>query len=80
MMPEPVRILLSEAASQALLAAGECFVLAGKSSLPDPAGRVTVHLVPVEKDLAEKLSGVLLGTHRATKIKASSSSKARVVQ
>ena len=67
--PKPVRILLGETASKALLAAGECFIIGGKSSLPDPAGRVTLHLCPIDKDTADKICGVLMGTHRISKIK-----------
>ena len=68
-MAEPVRILLSPAASAALLEVGECFVLGGRATHPDTPDRIAVHLVPIEKDLADKLAGVLLGTHRVTKLK-----------
>lgn len=67
-MPDPVKILLSQAASDALLAVGECFVIGGKSSHPDEPGRIALHFVPVDKKTGEALSGILLGTHRAAKI------------
>jgi hypothetical protein len=69
-MPDPVKILLSQAASDALLAVGECFVIGGKSSHPDEPGRIALHFVPVDKKLADALCGVLLGTHKVVKKKA----------
>jgi hypothetical protein len=67
---EHVRILLSEAASKVLLDAGECFIIAGRGSLPHADGtRVVLHLMPVDKKTADQACGVLLGTHRATRIK-----------
>ena len=68
--PQSVRILLSETASKTLLEAGECFMIAGKTSHPEQPGRIVIHLVPVPKDLADKACGVVMGTHRAAKIKA----------
>jgi len=67
---EPVRILLSEAASAALLAVGDAFAIAGRASYPEADGkRVVIHLLPVPKPLADQACGVILGTHRAAKIR-----------
>ena len=69
--PEHVRILLSEAASNALLEPGECFMIAGRGSVPHADGtRVVLHLVPIPKDQADAACRVAMGTHRAVKIKA----------
>ena len=63
------RILLSETASRHLLEAGECWMIAGKSS--EQPGRVVLHLVPVEKGLADKLCEIAMGTRKAgTRVKA----------
>ena len=64
---KPVRILLSESASKALLEVGECFVIAGKSSLPDQPGRIALHFVPIPKEQADAACHVAMGTHRAVK-------------
>jgi hypothetical protein len=68
-MPDSVKILLSQAASDALLAVGECFVIGGKSSHPDQPGRIALHFVPVPKSQADAACNVALGTHRAVKKK-----------
>jgi hypothetical protein len=65
--PASIRILLSEAASKALLAAGECFIIGGKSSLPEQPGRIVLHLVAIPKEQADAACRVALGTHRATR-------------
>ena len=65
-----VRILLSRAASDALTATGEnAFAIVGKASHPEIPGRWVIHLAPVEWETAMDASRVLLGTHRAVKIK-----------
>lgn len=79
-MPEHIRILLSEQASATLLAAGECFAIAGKSSHPEQPGRVVIHLVPVAKALADGACGVILGTHRAVRKKDGGKAPAPVVE
>ena len=63
-MPDHLKILLSEQASAALLSAGECFVICGKSSHPEIAGRIVLHLLPLEKQLADQLCEIALGQRR----------------
>lgn len=67
-MNESVKILLSEAASDTLLAAGECFIVAGKSSHPDQPGRIALHFIPLPKSQADAACRVALGQARAVKI------------
>ena len=57
------RILLSESASKHLLEAGECWMIAGKSS--EQPGRVVIHMMPLEKGLADKLCEIAMGTRKA---------------
>jgi len=71
-MSDHLKIMLSEQASAALLSAGECFAIAGKSSHPEIAGRVVLHLLTIPKSQADAACGVALGTHRAVKIKPTS--------
>jgi hypothetical protein len=66
-MSDHQRILLSQAASEALLSAGECFVIAGKSSHPEIAGRVVLHLVSIPKAQADAACEVALGIRKAGK-------------
>ena len=73
--PEPIRIILGETASKALLEAGECFLIVGKGSYPDSPGRMVIHCVPVPKDQADAACAVALGTHRAVKRKFDTSAK-----
>jgi len=62
-----VRILLSQAASDALLAAGDVFVVAGRASHPDDPSRVALHFMPVTMELAVDACRVALGELRASK-------------
>jgi hypothetical protein len=65
-----IRILLSEAASLALTESGErAFTVLCKASHPDHPGRWVIHLAPVEWKTACDASSVLLGSHKAVKIK-----------
>lgn len=65
-----IRILLSEAASLALTESGErAFTVLCKASHPDHPGRWVIHLAPVEWKAACDASSVLLGSHKAVKIK-----------
>lgn len=50
-------------------------MIAGKASLPDPAGRVAVHFVPVTKEMGDKLCEVLMGKARVVRIKQPSESQ-----
>lgn len=74
-MSDPVRILLSQAASEALLAAGECFMIAGKSSHPEQPGRIVLHLVPIDKARADAACLVAMGQARAVKPRATAAAK-----
>ena len=66
-MSDHLRILLSQSASDALLAAGECFVIAGKSSHPEIAGRIVLHLVSIPKAQADAACEVALGVRKPGK-------------
>jgi hypothetical protein len=66
-MSDHLRILLSQAASEALLAAGECFAIAGKSSHPEIAGRVVLHLVSIPKAQADAACEIALGLRKPGK-------------
>ena len=68
-MIEHRRVLLSESASKHLLEAGDCWMIAGKSSHPEIPGRVVIHLLPLDMKTATAACNVALGTHRAVKIK-----------
>lgn len=62
------RILLSEAASAALTAAGEsAFVVIGKASLPSDPSRWVIHLVPLDMATAAAACEVALGVRKAGK-------------
>lgn len=74
-MSEPTRILLSEAASKHLLKAGECFMIAGKSSHPEQPGRIVLHLVPIDKPLADAACLVAMGQARATRPRSTPAAK-----
>lgn len=72
--PEPpvrghVRIALSQAASDALLAAGDAFLIVGRGSYPDAPGRMVIHCLPVPKPQADAACRVAMGEARAVKIK-----------
>lgn len=64
-MSDQRKILLSEAASRHLLEAGECWMIAGKSS--EQPGRVVIHMMPLEKGLADKLCEIAMGTRKPGK-------------
>lgn len=64
--PGQVRLLLGQAASDYLTATGEsAFLIVGKASHPDDPSRWALHLVPVEKGLADKLCEIAMGTRKA---------------
>jgi hypothetical protein len=65
---EHLRILLSEAASEYLLKAGECFMIAGKSSYTRQHGRVVLHLLAIPMDRATAACEVALGTRKTGKL------------
>ncbi len=69
-MPDHLKILLSQAASDHLTATGEAaFMVIGRASHPDDPARWVIHLVPVDMKAATAACNVALGTHRAVKIK-----------
>lgn len=68
--PGVVRVLLSPGVSRILTESGEnCFAIVGRASYPATPDRWCVLLKPVPKKLADEACGVLLGSHRAVKIK-----------
>jgi hypothetical protein len=71
-MSEPVRILLSEAASRHLSATGEnAFLVAGRGSWPDQPDRWRLWLVPCPVKAANDAVRVARGEARAVRIKQS---------
>ena len=64
---EHVRILLSKAASDALLAAGSCFIVAARATSPDDGSRVALHFVPCSFERANDAVSVARGNAKATK-------------
>lgn len=44
--PEAVRIILSQAASDAIASAGECGLVIGRGSYPDAVDRMVLHIIP----------------------------------
>ena len=66
-MIEHRRVLLSESASKHLLEAGDCWMIAGRSSHPEIAGRIVLHLVSIPKAQADAACEVALGTRKAGK-------------
>jgi len=67
----PIRLLLSERASQALAEAGErCFRIIAADMSNEHPGRFVIHLAPCPLDVARQAEGVLLGTHAARRVKA----------
>lgn len=67
--PEPVKIILGESATKALLEAGECFLIVGKGSWPDSPGRMVIHCLPIPKEQADAACHVAMGSHRAVKVR-----------
>jgi hypothetical protein len=63
-MNDHIRILLNEADSAHLLQSGECWMIAGRSSHPEIPGRIVLHLLPLEKQLADQLCEIALGQRR----------------
>ncbi len=72
-----VRLLLSEAASRHLSAAGEtCFVIVHRvmrCEEPGTAGRYAIHLLPVPLEVARAAEAVAMGKARAVRVKAPTS-------
>jgi hypothetical protein len=67
----PQKIILGKTASEALTRSGEnAFLVIGRASHPDEPGRWVLHIVPATVDQLNNAHRVIVGTHRATKIKA----------
>ena len=64
---QPVRIILGETASKALMEAGDCFLIVAKGSYPESPGRMVIHCQPIPKDQADAACRVAMGTHRAVR-------------
>ena len=68
--PQVRRLLLSEAASRYLSESGEqCFQIISKASWPACPDRWAILVAPVPMAVAVAACNVILGTHKATKIK-----------
>lgn len=66
-----VRILLGQAASDTLRAAGDYFILqACQSPQPEHSGRFILLALPTDKDTCDACARVALGKARAVRIKA----------
>jgi hypothetical protein len=69
MTSKPIRILLSEAASAHLTAAGEsCFAVIGRQSHPGDVSRWILHLIPCDIATADSAVAVAKGTKRSIEI------------
>lgn len=64
-----VRVILDEETSRTLLDMGTAFIVGGRASHPDSGTRVALHLVPIDREMADQLCGILMGTHKVTKIR-----------
>jgi hypothetical protein len=68
--PGVVRLLLSVGASRVLEESGEdVFMIVSKASYPAIPDRWCILLKPCPKEHADMACGVLLGTHKATRIR-----------
>jgi hypothetical protein len=67
--PGVVRIALSERATAALLEVGEAFAIVARGSYPTAPGRMVIYLLPVPRATAQAACNVILGTHKASRIK-----------
>lgn len=73
--PDPLRrpdvLILDLTTEQALPFAqlGECFAVVGRGSYPGHVGRLCLYALPVSHSVAVDACNVLLGTHRAVRIK-----------
>ena len=68
-MPGIVRILLSEAAGNALAAVGEAFIVVGKGRYPDSNGRMVIYCQPAQLAVVNAACDVIAGKARAVRIK-----------
>ena len=69
-VPGVRRLVVSEVTSKFLQGTGEhAFVIVGKLFYPATPGTWAIYLVPCPIKLAQDASGVVMGTHRAVRIK-----------
>ncbi len=68
-MPGVVRILLSEAAGNALAAVGEAFVVVGKGRYPDSNGRWVIYCQPAQLAVVNAACDVITGKARVVRTK-----------
>lgn len=59
---QPLRLILDPEQSKDLAEHGEAFVVIGKGSYPDAAGRMTLHAVPTSIELANRAVRLARGT------------------
>lgn len=64
---KPVRIILSQAASDAIASAGECALVIGRGSYPDAVGRMVLHIIPCTMKQAADAIAVALGEAKVTR-------------
>jgi len=64
-----IKIILSERATAALLAVGECFQIVGKGSYPTDPNRMVIYCQAVPLSVAQDACRILDGSHRAQRIK-----------
>jgi len=64
-----IKIILSERATAALLAASECFAIVGKGSYPEAPGRMVIYCQAVPMATATAACQILAGSHRAQRVK-----------
>lgn len=74
--PGVIRIALSERATAALLACGECFQIVGKGSYPTDPGRMVIYCQPCTMQQATAAGQIIDGTHRAQRIRTAPSTSA----
>jgi hypothetical protein len=68
--PEPIRILLSEAASKHLDATGEnAFAVVARGSWPDSPGRWVIYLLPCDIPTADAACRVARGISKERRLK-----------
>ena len=68
-VPGVVRILLSEAAGNALASVGDAFVVVGKGRYPDSNGRMVIYCQPAPLAVVNAACDVITGKARAVRIK-----------
>ena len=68
-VPGVVRILLSEAAGNALASVGEAFVVVGKGRYPDSNGRMVIYCQPAPLAVVNAACDVAMGKARAVRVK-----------